>query len=102
MATITGEQVSVSGILKVVAEEGDPGPAFTCSGDGFPVPGSIWGGQNGGVTFPSGVSRVEEMQNSVLLWARALQYTDSGNYTCNAANSAGTSSATLELLVRRE
>lgn len=37
-----------------------------------------------------------------LLWSRRLEFTDTGRYLCTAVNSNGSSTATLDLLVRCE
>ena len=86
----------------MVAEEGNSAPTFTCSADGSPAPILSWGGQNGGLALPREVSLVTNRQNMGLAWHRPLEYTDSGSYTCNAMNSVGSSSVTLDLLVKRE
>ena len=95
-------ETSVNQVLQVVAEEGDSAPTFTCSSDRWPAPTLSWGGQNRGMALPSGVSLIPSRQNLTLAWHRPLEYTDSGNYTCNATNSVWISSVRLELLVRRK
>ena len=92
-------QTSVNQVLQVVAGELDYVPTFTCSADGWPTPILSWGR---GEALPNGVSLIPSGRNLTLAWHRALEYTDSGNYTCNATNSVGISSVRLELLVRRE
>ena len=102
VAIITYEGATQSHVLHVVAEEGDSAPTFTCSVDGSHVRDLSWGGMNRGTALPSEVSLVPRRQNLALTWHRALEYTDSGNYTCNATSDAGASSVRLELLVRRK
>ena len=97
-------ETSVNQLLQVVADEGDPAPAFTCSANGWTKPTLLWERQNGGVALPSRVALIRSGQNQTLAWHRTLEYTDSGNYTCNiyATNGVLITSARLELLVRRE
>ena len=88
VATMQGEQLNGVIVfkretLKVVAKEGDSGPIFTCSGgDDPPMPTALWGGQNGGVAFPSGVAQIQRtrIHISALVWRRVIRLTDSGNY----------------------
>ena len=107
IVVITGEVdgsevTSEDEVLQVTAEEGDSAPTFSCSSEGAPQPTLSWRGQDGGVALPSGVTMAPTSQNLALVWSRALQYTDSGNYVCNASNSVGSSAVRLELLVRCE
>lgn len=83
----------------MTAEEGDFGPSFACSANGFPTPYLSWREKNGGVALPNEVTLGE---NAMLVWHRALEYTDSGYYSCDATNNVGTNSAILDLLVRSE
>ena len=93
---------SSSQLLLVVAEEGDPAPTFACSAHGSPAPVLSWVG-SGGAALPSGVSLMANRLGGLdLVWTRALQYRDSGDYQCVASNSIGTETITLQLLVRRE
>lgn len=86
----------------MTAEQGDSAPTFSCSADGSPPPTLSWGGQDGGVTLPDGVSQTTSSQNQALVWSRPLEYGDSGQYLCSAMNTAGNSAATLDMLVRSE
>ena len=103
MARITHEMFghsSIGGVLRVIAEEGDPSPTFFCSSDGLPIPVITWSGQNGGVELPNDVILRVEQTTSNLVWNRRLEYTDSGFYECTAQNSQRISVARLELLVQ--
>lgn len=106
VATISEDRLNLfSSCLhsNVVVEEGYKSPHFICSGgDTSPVATSLWGGQNGHVAFPSGVAQIQRSQISELQWRRAVETTDSGNYTCYAENSVGVSSILLVLQVRRK
>ena len=62
----------------------------------------MWRVEGGG--FPGGVTVVQsgEGRRVDLVWDRALEYTDSGQYVCTATSSNESISTTLDLLVRRE
>ena len=88
-------------ILEVTAEQDDPAPTFSCSSDGVPTPILSWGGLNGGALQTGVTQQIPSDRDSLdLVWGRSLAYTDSGQYPCNAVNSNGSSTATLDLLVR--
>ena len=95
-------RISDNHTLRVVAEDGDPPSTFSCSANGFPTPTVEWGRHSGVTAVPSGVLLITSKRNLTLIWSRALKYTDSGNYICNATNSVGMSSVRLELIVRGE
>ena len=101
MARITHETFghsSIGGVLRVIAEEGDPSPTFSCSSDGLPIPIITWSGQNG--ELPNDVILSMEQTSTNLVWNRRLEYTDSGLYECTAQNSQGSSVTRMDLLVR--
>lgn len=106
--TITREgtfESSISQLLQVTAEQGEPALTFSCSSDGVPRPTLMWRGQDGGTALPSGVAAWNTPATGVslnLVWSRDLLYTDSGQYLCTAKNSNGSSTARLDLFVRRE
>ena len=97
-------ETSLNGLLQVDMEHGDSAPSFSCLGEAVPTPTFTWGRQDGGgVALPSGVRTVMRDDDNVeLVWSRSVDYADSGHYLCTAANSNGLSTATLDLLVRRE
>ena len=95
-----GSQISINQLLEVTAEEGDFSPTFSCSSDGYPTPALSWVGPVSGGKFPNGVAQNRQGTDQMLVWNRNLVYMDSGFYNCMAQNSRGSSTGTLNLLVK--
>lgn len=81
--------------LAVVAE--DQELQVSClKPDGLPIPKLFWRGPQGHIISDSGPVRVQE---DTLIISKAKRSTHEGNYTCVAENLAGTTDASVEVIV---
>ncbi len=90
--------------FRLFFDHGAPGPAITCSANGHLPPAIEWIRDNGR-GLPSGILQQNALSSNgevvtQLRWQRQMEFTDSGNYICQAFNNNGTDSVTLELLVQ--
>ena len=104
---ITYQQISAtpSSPRHIDLTDGDEGPTFSCTADGYLRPVLLWR-RGDGLPLPDGVDSVNvsgrEQPVLELRWSRNLRFTDSGSYVCMAVNDNGTSTAELDVLVRRK
>ena len=71
-----------------------------CTSIGNPAPTITWT-MNSAPVISAGESRIQQAPNNSLLISEVL-VSDEGSYLCQATNTAGTESATIELVVYGE
>lgn len=105
IVTVTYGIISTTTSNPTISQEftdGDQGPQFSCSASGYFIPEVTWTFK-GSEDLPPGVEvSAEDEEGRVvrkLVWKRQLEYTDSGQFKCTAANDNGTSTAAINITV---
>ena len=75
---------------------------LNCTFDGLPVPNITWTSSNGSVLISQSHIMIQSSNTYTMLTISVLGLGDSGTYTCNATNSIGVSSASIQLVVQCE
>ena len=91
--TIQSSQPTVYGV------QGDS-VQLNCTFDGLPVPNITWTSPNGSVLTSQSHIMLQSTNTSTMLTISGSGLGDSGTYTCNATNSIGVSSASIQLVVK--